>query len=112
MRQAGLLAAAGIHALEHNVGRLAQDHDNAKALAEGLSTIHNIKVAPAQTNMVYMSVEPQRSASLREFLKERGILVSGQGTLRLVTHLDVDRMDVDRFVAAMKDFFAAGAKAA
>ena len=112
MRQAGLLAAAGIHALENNVARLAHDHENAKALAEGLSRIHHLKVAPAQTNMVYMSVEPRRSAPLREFLKERGILVSGQGTLRLVTHLDVDRADIDRFVEAVEAFFVAGAKAA
>jgi len=112
MRQAGLLAAGGIHALQNNVERLAQDHENARTLAEGLSGIHNIKVAPAQTNMVYMTIEPQRSAPLREFMKERGILVSGQGSMRLVTHLDVDRADIDRFVRTMKDFFTAGAKAA
>jgi threonine aldolase len=112
MRQAGMLAAAGIHALENNVARLSLDHENARALAAGLSRIHHLKVAPAQTNMVYMSVEPQRSTALREFLKERGILVSGQGTLRLVTHLDVDRADIDRFVQAVEAFFVAGAKAA
>lgn len=112
MRQAGLLAAAGIHALQNNVERLAQDHENAAALAQGLSGIHHIQVAPAQTNMVYITVEPQRCGPLREFLKARGILISGTGTIRLVTHLDVDRADVDRFVGAMKDFFAAGSKAA
>jgi threonine aldolase len=112
MRQAGLLAAAGIYALENNVGRLAKDHENAKALAAGLSGIDGVKVNPAQTNMVYMNVEPQRSARMREFLKERGILISGQGSIRLVTHLDVDRQDVDRFVGAVKDYFAAAAKAA
>lgn len=112
MRQAGLLAAAGIHALQNNVQRLAQDHENAAALAQGLSGIHHIQVAPAQTNMVYITVEPQRSGPLREFLKARGILISGTGNIRLVTHLDVDRADVDRFVGAMKDFFAAGSKAA
>lgn len=112
MRQAGLLAAAGLYALEHNVERLAKDHENANALAAGLSAIDGIKVAPAQTNMVYMNVEPQRSTRMREFLKERGILISGQGSIRLVTHLDVDRQDVDRFVGAVKDYFSSAAKAA
>jgi threonine aldolase len=112
MRQAGLLAAAGIYALENNVERLAQDHENARALAAGLAGIDGVKVNPAQTNMVYMNVEPQRSVRMREFLKERGILVSGQGSIRLVTHLDVDRQDVDRFVGAVKDYFTGAAKAA
>lgn len=112
MRQAGLLAAAGIYALERNVQRLETDHENAKALADGLSRIDGVKVVAAQTNMVYMSVEPQRSLRMRDYLKERGILISGQGTIRLVTHLDVDRPDVERFVGAVKDFFASAAKAA
>jgi len=111
MRQAGLLAAAGIYALQHNVERLARDHENARNLAEGLSRIDEVKVAPggAQTNMVYVSVEPQRSVAMREYLKERGMLISGQGNIRLVTHLDVDRPDIDRFVGAVKEFFAQAA---
>ena len=114
MRQAGLLAAAGIYALQHNIERLARDHDNASKLADGLSRIDGVKVAPggAQTNMVYVSVEPQRSAAMRQYLKERGMLISGQGNIRLVTHLDVDRADVDRFVGAVREFFASDAKAA
>jgi len=112
MRQAGVLAAAGIYALEHNIERLAQDHENAKALADGLSRIDGIKVAPAQTNMVYMTIEPQRSVRMREYLRDHGILISGQGTIRLVTHLDVDRRDVDRFVGAVRQSLAADAKAA
>ena len=111
MRQAGLLAAARIYALQNNVERLARDHDNARNLAEGLSQIDEVKVAPggAQTNMVYVSVEPQRSVAMREFLKERGMLISGQGNIRLVTHLDVDRPDIDRFVKTVKEFFAKAA---
>jgi threonine aldolase len=70
-----------------------------------------VKVAPggAQTNMVYVSVEPQRSVAMREYLKERGMLISGQGNIRLVTHLDVDRPDIDRFVKTVKEFFAKAA---
>jgi threonine aldolase len=112
MRQAGVLAAAGIYALEHNVERLAQDHENARALAAGLSRIDGIKVAPTQTNMVYMTIEPQRSVRLREYLKDHGILISGQGTIRLVTHLDIDRADIDRFISAVRQLLSSAARAA
>jgi len=114
MRQSGLLAAAGIYALQNNIERLARDHDNASRLAEGLSRIDGVKIAAggAQTNMVYVSVETQRSVAMRQYLKERGMLISGQGNIRLVTHLDVDRADVDRFVGAVREFFTSDAKAA
>ena len=114
MRQAGILAAAGIFALEHHVERLARDHENARALAQALSSIEGITVAAsgAQTNMVYISVEPQRAARLRESLKSQGILISGQGSIRLVTHLDVDRADIERFAAAVRQSLSAAAKAA
>ncbi|HUE40007.1 MAG TPA: low-specificity L-threonine aldolase, partial [Candidatus Binatia bacterium] len=96
MRQAGVLAAAGIYALEHNVERLAEDHENARALAAGLAGIDEIAVSPtgADTNMVHVRIEPRRLARMREYLDERGIRVRGQGTMRLVTHLDVDRSDI------------------
>ena len=114
MRQAGVLAAAGIYALENNVERLATDHENARALARALSGIEGVVVAPngAQTNMLYINVEPQRSVRMREYLKSQGILISGQGSIRLVTHLDIDRADVDRVAASVKEFFTAAAKAA
>ncbi|HVY06260.1 MAG TPA: low-specificity L-threonine aldolase [Burkholderiales bacterium] len=114
MRQAGLLAAAGIYALEKNVDRLAQDHDNARLLAQLLSGIDGVAVAPggAQTNMVYINVEPQQSLRMREYLKSQGMLISGQGSIRLVTHLDVDKSDIERFAAAVKESFSAKAKAA
>ena len=110
MRQAGVLAAAGIYALERNVERLADDHANARALAAGLAEIDGVSVSPlgAQTNMVYVTVEPASSVRMREHLKEQGMLVNGQGTLRLVTHLDVDAGDVERFVLAVKWFFSRG----
>ena len=107
MRQAGVLAAAGIYALEHNVERLAEDHENARALAAGLAGIDEIDVSPtgADTNMVHVRIEPRRSARMREYLDGRGMRVRGQGTMRLVTHLDVDRSDIERFVAAVGEFF-------
>jgi threonine aldolase len=108
MRQAGVLAAAGIYALDHNVERLREDHENARVLAEGLAGIDGVEVAPerAQTKMVHVTVDPERSAALREYLKERGMLVRGGRAIRLVTHLDLDRHDVERFVQAVGDFFA------
>jgi len=114
MRQAGVLAAAGIFALENNVERLARDHENARVLAQALAVIEGITVAPggAQTNMVFINVEPQRALRLREYLKSQGMLISGQGSIRLVTHLDVERADIDRFAAAVREFFTAAAKAA
>jgi threonine aldolase len=109
MRQAGVLAAAGIYALEHNVERLREDHENARVLADGLSRIEGIAVAPggAQTNMVFITVDSTRSAALREHLRKSDILVSGQRTIRLVTHLDVDAGDVRRFVRTVEEFFDA-----
>jgi len=107
MRQAGVLAAAGIYALEHNVERLAEDHENARVLAAGLAGIDAIDVSPtgADTNMVHVRIEPRRSARMREYLDARGMRVRGQGMMRLVTHLDVDRSDIERFVAAVGEFF-------
>jgi threonine aldolase len=105
MRQAGVLAAAGLYALQNHVERLKEDHANARALEQGLAQLPGVRVAPAQTNMVFMSVEPSRSARLREWLKGREMLIgAGYGTTRLVTHLDVDQRDVQRFVGAMAEF--------
>ncbi|HTS52899.1 MAG TPA: low-specificity L-threonine aldolase [Burkholderiales bacterium] len=110
MRQAGVLAAAGIYALQNNVARLEQDHENARALAQALGAIAAVKVeyGAAQTNMVYMSVEPTLSEPLRQFLKQRGILIGAGHTVRLVTHLDLERQDVRAAADAVKDFFARG----
>lgn len=110
MRQAGLLAAAGIYALQHNVGRLAEDHANAQALAQGLNAIEDLHVdyAPAQTNMVYVTVAPTLAEALRKYLKQRGVLIGSGHTIRLVTHLDVTRGDVEIVAGAMREFFAQG----
>ena len=109
MRQAGILAAAGLHALAHHVERLAEDHANAAALAEGLAGIDELIIdrAALQTNMVFVAIDPpQRAADLQRYLKTHGILISGRTGFRLVTHIDVSRADIDRMLAATKDFFA------
>ncbi|MBU1453477.1 MAG: low-specificity L-threonine aldolase, partial [Proteobacteria bacterium] len=108
MRQAGILAAAGIFALAHNRQRLAEDHENAALLAQGLSDIDEIAVDfhEAQTNMVYVDFPSESAALLPEFLQQRGILVSGGAKVRLVTHLDVAEEDIQRVVEAYKEFFS------
>ena len=100
-----VLLAAGILALTGHVERLAEDHRNARRLADGLSGLAGIEVDPGavQTNMVFVRAAGSRRAALQSFLAERGILVGGYGDLRLVTHLDVDSRDVDRVVDAFAD---------
>jgi threonine aldolase len=94
MRQAGVLAAAGLYALEHNVERLAEDHANAERLARGIG-------APApQSNMVFFDSKP----GLVEHLAKHGVIVLPGARLRLVTHLDVDAAGIDKAVAAFNSF--------
>ncbi len=110
MRQAGILAAAGLYALEHNVARLAEDHANAQRLADGLRAIDALKVEGPYTNMLFVTV-PADCAGLGAFLRGRGILTLARSpTLRLVTHLDVDAGGIDRAIAAFGAFFAGWAR--
>ncbi|HVC37861.1 MAG TPA: low-specificity L-threonine aldolase, partial [Gammaproteobacteria bacterium] len=109
MRQAGILAAAGLYALEHHVQRLAEDHANAKTLAEGLAGIKQIKIDPSsvQTNMVFASIPPEQVDGLTAHLKQTGILILPNANLRLVTHLDVSAADVGRVITAFQGYFPA-----
>ena len=107
MRQAGILAAAGLYALEHNIARLAEDHENAARLARGLSDIAQIKVTTPETNMVFADMEAKKCPSLQDALGRRGILAQVDPHMRIVLHLDVSQADVDRIIAAFKEFFAA-----
>ncbi|HEX3097072.1 MAG TPA: low-specificity L-threonine aldolase [Usitatibacter sp.] len=104
MRQVGILAAAGLYALEHNVERLEEDHANAERLAKGLAAV-GLKVDPVQTNMVFAAVPADGVASLKRHLEENGIKALVGPRLRLVTHLDVDRASIDRAVAVFGAFF-------
>jgi threonine aldolase len=107
LRQAGVLAAAGIHALEHHVARLADDHANAQRLADGLRSIEALKVDGPHTNMVFAAVPAERLPLLEPFLRSRGVLVLARSaSVRLVTHLDVDAAGIERAVAAFREFFA------
>ena len=106
MRQAGVIAAAGLYALENNVERLAEDHKNATALARDLSELDELDVEHSenQTNMVFVDLGEIDSGELTEFLAERGIVIQGSGTIRLVTHLDIRESDIERVVAAFKAY--------
>ncbi|HET6599315.1 MAG TPA: low-specificity L-threonine aldolase [Burkholderiaceae bacterium] len=108
MRQAGVLAAAALHALEHHVERLADDHALAQRLAEGLRGLPGLAVEAPQTNIVFTAVQGARAAGLVEHLKARGVLATGglygqTQRLRFVTHLDVDAAGVDRASAAVRE---------
>jgi len=105
MRQAGILAAAGSHALAHHVERLAEDHDNAERLAAGLARHRELDVAPAQTNMVFVGVAEATAPAFAAHLAENGILITGTTRQRWVTHLDVDAADVDRAIESVDAFF-------
>ena len=104
MRQAGLLAAAGLHALDHHVERLAEDHALARRLADGLAALPGIAVTPPQTNIVFAEVAGGRGAALLEHLASRGVLATGLIGLRFVTHLDVDAAGIARAIAAAAEF--------
>jgi threonine aldolase len=102
MRQAGLLAAAGLYALEHNVERLADDHANAAFLAQGLSEL-GYDVEPVQTNMVYVQIG-ERAAALKAFCAERDIRLSAAPRLRMATHMDVSRDQLEQVIARFAAF--------
>lgn len=101
MRQAGLLAAAGLYALTHNVARLQEDHRRALALKQGLTSL-GYEVEPVQTNMVYVNCSAIALGVLAENLSTLGIKVNLSSRLRLVTHLDVDDDDVVRTIKAFE----------
>ncbi len=110
MRQAGVLAAAGIYALTRHVERLAEDHANAHRLAKGLEGVDEVSVDPwsAHTNMVFLRLAAERAAGLKKQLAEQGILIGSGATVRLVTHLDVSQADMDRVISAVKASFTRG----
>lgn len=108
MRQAGILAAAGILALTEMVDRLAEDHANARYLAEGLNALggYRVDLDSVETNMVVCHLTGSRrdAAAEVERWREAGILVNaiGPSTLRLVTHKDVDRADVEEALGRLE----------
>ena len=105
LRQAGILAAAGLFALEHQVTRLADDHRHAMQLGEGLTTL-GYTVLRCATNMVFL----RAPSGFAEFMGSAGFGVSDAPVLRLVTHLDIGQKDIEGFLAQAAEF--PGARAA
>ncbi|MET0265111.1 MAG: low-specificity L-threonine aldolase [Duganella sp.] len=105
MRQAGMLAAAGQYALEHNIERLAEDHDNAAYFAGELAKMKNLKVSTPQTNIFYVDIPSFVMAGLNDVLQLTRIRVSMAPRLRIVTHMDASRDDIERAITVFGDFF-------
>lgn len=103
MRQAGILAAAGLYALKHNVARLREDHDNAAWLAAQLKEI-GADVMRHDTNMLFVRVGEENAAALGEHLRAQDILINASPVVRLVTHLDVSREQLEQLVAHWQAF--------
>ncbi|MFT3711311.1 MAG: low-specificity L-threonine aldolase [Archangium sp.] len=106
MRQVGVLAAAGLYALEHHVARLEEDHRHATRLAAGLRGVPGLTVHEPDTNIVWVDVEHPLSARLVTALAERGVLATGGRRVRFVTHLDVNARQIDDAIAHVKAIVA------
>jgi threonine aldolase len=103
MRQAGVIAAGGLYALDNNIERLQEDHANAEKLGRGLRELKlDVQV---NTNMALVKVPPEKVAALAEHLKRQKILVLPRAPMRLVTHLDVDAAGIERALAGFRSFF-------
>jgi threonine aldolase len=105
MRQSGILAAAGLYALEHHIERLAIDHQNAERLADGLRRIRALTVLAQATNMVSVAIPAERCEALEKWLLERQVIVQVRPVTRLVTHLDVDSSQLEEVVRHIGEFF-------
>lgn len=106
MRQAGVIAAAGIHALDHMVDRLAEDHENARRLAYGLAEIQGIIIDPetVHTNIIFFSIEANKTRELARELQTKGILIDGEKKLlRMVTHYGVGPDDIDYLLTSVSE---------
>lgn len=111
MRQVGIVAAAGLYALDNMIDRLADDHSNASKLAYGLSEIDGIGVDPmrVKTNIVYFDIPTGAGQEIADRLRGRGILVNaGDPVMRMVTHYGVEAEDIDYTLVAMSEIFDDG----
>lgn len=105
MRQAGVIAAAGLYALENNVERLAEDHTNAERLAKGLRDA-GYEVEGPHTNMIFARISPEKLPALKIHFDKKKIQVLPGARLRLVTHLDVDAAGIERALDAFRSLTA------
>ena len=116
MRQAGILAAAAIYALDHHIDRMAEDHDNARFLADQLDALPGIDIdlESVQTNLVYMDITAsgKTAAHAEAELADRNVLAIALGPTRIrcVTHLDVNRAQCEEAVMAFKEVCTPGGR--
>ena len=109
LRQAGIVAAAGLYALDNNVERLAEDHENAHVLAEGLAAIDGARIDPAEveTNIVIFEVDEPAAVVQELWARDVWMGAMGPGRIRAVTHMDVDRAGVERALSVLAAVLAA-----
>ena len=109
MRQIGILAAAGLYALEHNRSRLEQDHENARRLAQGIAEFKSFEVTPDEvdSNIVMFDTCEEDATPVLESLRSEGVLMVpfGPRTIRATTHLHITSSDIDRVLVAMRHRF-------
>lgn len=105
MRQAGILAAAGLYALENHIERLAEDHQKAQLLGEGLEELQQVELESADTNIVIFTLEGMAAEEFAARMRERGVLVHaiGRNRIRVVTHLDVGREQILEALRAFRE---------
>jgi threonine aldolase len=108
LRQAGIVAAAGLYALDHNVDRLAEDHENARVLAEGIAELPGARIDPSKVETNIVIFEVGDPPAVLGALAERGVEMGGMGPgrIRAVTHLDVDRAGIETVLAALGEILA------
>ncbi|MBY0527627.1 MAG: low-specificity L-threonine aldolase [Gemmataceae bacterium] len=108
MRQAGVLAAAALYAMDHHVERLAEDHRNARVLAQAVAATHGLRLDPedVETNIVYFHIDPELGSAkdVASTLRQRGVLVhpTAPQTIRMCTHLDVSAAQAERAAATIR----------
>ncbi len=105
MRQAGIIAAACQHALDHHVADLAHDHRRAARLAEGLAVFPAIEVTSQATNMVFVQIDKAHIAPLAAWLKEHGVLIELLYATRVVVHRDISDSDIEQVLDIIKRYF-------
>lgn len=107
LRQSGLLAAAGLYALDNNIARLADDHQRARRLAEGLAGHSELKVTMPDTNIVFVDMDHELEGHFTAFLAARGVGLTGRyGQQRWVTHLDLEDEDIEGALGLVDRFFS------
>lgn len=108
MRQAGVIASAGLYALQHHIQRLADDHRRAQRLAQGLAAIQDLTIDldSVDTNVMFITPKPEDHAALSLFLADNGVLIGGQSpACRMVVHLDIDDAAIDKTLRLFQQYY-------